>query len=208
MFSRFYLFLNFFKFFKILSKKEFLGDAVIIKSTWSKFEPSDDLKDFIQQKKHVIPDFSDIDFSTFPSGSFGEAYHRYMMKEKLTPFRFSGKYQHLMSQNYLAVYYASVHDFIHVLTGFDTSYAGETAVWGFVAGQNISPKAKQAYHMARWFFPLICPWQWNYIHQLGHLGFKMGQDTRPVIKINFRDEFHHSLQKVREKYHIINFPSA
>jgi ubiquinone biosynthesis protein Coq4 len=43
-----------------------------------------------------------------------------------------------MLENYLAVLYTSVHDIVHVLTGCNTSLAGEAAVWGFMAGQGIS----------------------------------------------------------------------
>lgn len=190
------------KFIEVVTKGEFTGDAVILKSTFGKFEPSVNIKDFIEERKHIVPDFSDVDFSSFAKGSFGESYYQFMKAHGLKPFRFSGRYTDLMEKNYLPVFYASVHDFIHVLTGYDTSFAGEAGVWAFISAQNISPQAYRANKIAQILFPIAKPSQRKLIRRAGVEGSLMGLASNPLLKMDFRNEFGRPLDELRASYKI------
>jgi hypothetical protein len=52
-----------------------------------------------------------------------------MQRNRLRAFRFSGKYQDLIEQHFLAIWYTAVHDLVHVLTGYETTWVGEAGVW-------------------------------------------------------------------------------
>jgi ubiquinone biosynthesis protein COQ4 len=191
------------EFIKILRKGDYTGDAVILKSLFGKFEPSPKVASLIEGISHSPPDFSDIDFMSMPTGSFGWSYGHFMMQQNLKPFRFSGKYKDLMVRNYLPIFYASVHDFFHVLTGYDTSLAGEAGVWGFVAGQEISPQAKGAYNLTQLLYPIVNPRQRQLIRRAGTEGFQNGQKAHLVLSIDFRAEFPRPLSEIRSKYNIV-----
>jgi hypothetical protein len=106
-----------FEFMKLLRDGTYTGDAVILKSMFGRFEPSSEIEGFIKSISNHPPDYSDVDFANVPNGSFGAAYGKFMIQQGLKPFRFSGKYNDLMSRNYLPIFYASIHDFFHVLNG-------------------------------------------------------------------------------------------
>lgn len=191
------------EFVSILRNGEFTGDAVILKSTFGKFEPSVGLKAYIDSISGEAPDFSTIDFSSFADGTFGASYFKFIKQQGLKPFRFSGKYKHLMTKNYLPIYYASIHDFYHVLTGYDASFAGESGVWAFVAAQNISPQAQRALNLARLFFPIAKPSQRRLILEAADEGFKMGKQAKQVLTMDFRSELANSLNDVRRRHGIV-----
>lgn len=187
-------------FLRILRKGEFTGDAVILKSSFGKFEPTDQYRDFIRSRSRIVPDFCDIDFSKFAPGSLGYAYHQFMKHQGLTPFRFSGRYLDLMEKNYLPIYYASVHDFFHALIGYDASLAGEAGVWAFVAAQNVSPQAHRAYRLTQLLFPFAKLRKWELIRLAGSEGFQLGLKAAPILKMDFRAELGNPLTEVRARY--------
>ncbi len=187
-------------FVKIVRKGEFIGDSVILKSQFGRFDPSPQLSDFVESAKSRVPDFSDIDFRSMPPGSFGHEYFRFMTLENLKPFKFSGKYLDIMSENYLPILYATVHDFFHVLAGYDASLAGEAAVWGVVAGQNISPQAERAVKMAKLLYPMVSPTKRKLIVQAANEGVAIGRSARPLITMDFRANFPRLLADVRRDF--------
>lgn len=196
-------FIKYFPDFVLITiRGDFIGDAVILKSTFGRFEPSFEVKDFISGRRHLFPDYSDIEFKSFQPGTFGHAYHQFMKDRKLSPFRFSGSYADLLEKNYLPIFYASVHDFFHVLTGYDTTFAGEAGVWAFVAAQNISPQAMKAHRMAQLFFPVISPLKTSLIRQAGREGLKMGKSASQILTMDFRKELEKPLEEVRSRYAI------
>lgn len=191
------------EFIRTIRNGEFTGDAVILKSTFGKFEPSEDIREFILSQCQKVPDFSEIEFEAFSVGTFGYAYNSFMQQQGLKPFRFSGRYKHLMSQNYLPVFCASVHDFYHVLTGYDASYAGEAGVWSFVEAQKISPQAGRAKKLAQLFFPLRKPSQRRVINLAIEEGQRMGLSAGLILKMDFRTELSRPLSEVRARYNVV-----
>lgn len=181
----------------------YLGDLVLLKNSVfpGTFEPTPEIARFLEGFERP-PAWVDLDFSTFPPGSFGAAYGAFMSARGLSPFRFSGRYDHLIKSLKLITLYSSVHDLYHVLTDYDTSFAGEAGVWGFVKGQGISPQAARAVAVSRWLFPLAAPRSWRAIRAASDEGYELGQAAKQILTMDFAAELPRPLEEVRRRYGI------
>jgi ubiquinone biosynthesis protein Coq4 len=186
---------------KVWKSGEYFGDLVVLKTSlgMGSLKPSPEIQTFLDSYESV-PDFSDIDFESLPENSLGKAYIEFLQKNHLKPLRFSNRYLDLMKQHKLAILYTSVHDIFHVLTGFDTSLAGEAGVWSFVAAQNISPQAETAAKAAKFIYPLISPFQRKRILAACEEGSRNGKAAQCLLKVDFKQEFSRSLIEVRSRY--------
>jgi ubiquinone biosynthesis protein COQ4 len=99
----------------------------------------------------------DIDLDVLarlPADTFGYAYQAFLRDNDLHVLRPSASIDgRLVHRHAFAVRYLVVHDMVHVLTGFDTSWPGEAGVWGFVGGQRYGA----GYGIASWLALLVAP---------------------------------------------------
>jgi ubiquinone biosynthesis protein Coq4 len=188
---------------RVKREGRYFGDLVLLKNTVfpGSFEPTPELAQALVGFERP-PAWVDMDFSKLPPGSFGAAYDAFMRANGLSPFRFSGRYDHLIEDLKLIALYSSVHDLYHVLTGYDTSLAGEAGVWGFVKGQGISPQADRAVTASRWIFPLLAPWSWRAIREASDEGYALGRAARQILTMDFAAELPRPLDEVRARYHV------
>lgn len=182
---------------RIYRAREYFGDGVILKASLKPLLPTPAAAARLAGLRKVAPDFSDLDFGAMPAGSFGAAYAQFMKDFGLRPFRFSGRFGDLLEQNYLAVLYACVHDFFHVLAGFDTSLAGEAGVWAFAAAQDFTPAARTAVRMTRLLYPLVQPLRRRQILAASDQGLAAGREAQPLLFQDFRALFPRPLEEVR-----------
>jgi len=188
---------------KVYREGEYLGDLSTLRASLNlgSFEPTPEVRSFLDSWSDV-PDFSAFNFESMPEGSLGWAYNKFLACNGLKPFRFSGRYLDLMNQHKLVVRYASVHDIFHVLTGYDTSLAGETGVWAFVAGQGFSPNALTAAKLTQILYPIISPFQRKWIRAAYLEGRKNGASARCLIAVDFKNEFLCPLEEIRSRYNV------
>lgn len=191
------------EFIKVYREGEYLGDLSTLRASMNlgSFEPTIEVGAFLDSWNDV-PDFSEIDFESMPVDSLGRAYSNFLKVNGLRPFRFSGRYLDLMKQHKLVVRYASVHDIFHVLTGYDTSLAGEAGVWAFVAGQGFSPDAATAAKLTQIIYPLVSPMQRKWIRAAYAEGLENGVAAKCLITVDFRSEFSRPLDEVRARYNV------
>lgn len=87
------------------------------------------LDDRYQPQHRTVADLADM-----PSGTLGAGYHRYMTQYNLSP----DYYPNIAINNdlqYFRVRMYQVHDFVHVLTGYQADYVGEIGIVGFTMAQ-------------------------------------------------------------------------
>ena len=89
-----------------------------------------------------------------------------------------------------------------VLTGYDTSLAGEAGVWAFVAGQGFSPNAQSAAKLTQILYPIVSPLQRKWIRAAYIEGRQNGAAARSLIKVDFKQEFLSPLEEVRRRYNV------
>lgn len=189
-------------FIHLTREGRYIGDAVILKSQFGRFDANPELKSHFEKQNFRLPDFGDVEFDRMPEATLGRAYADFMRRYQLKPFLFSGRYQDRVRAHFLPIYYATVHDLIHVITGFDASLAGEAGVWGVMAGQRISPQADRALRMARWLFPLASPRQTVAIQRAALEGEALGRAAAPLLTLDFAAELTSPLKELRERLHV------
>lgn len=78
-----------------------------------------------------------------------------------------------------------MHDVYHVLTGFDTSWAGELGVWAFVAAQRYSKKHWIAVVLGCLLYPILAPRQIPRLWRNLWAGIAMGRRSDSLILVPF-----------------------
>jgi ubiquinone biosynthesis protein Coq4 len=141
-----------------------------------------------------------------PDGTFGREYARFLAAAGLHPIVPSTRVDPgMLARNAFMARYATIHDMVHVLTGFDTSWSGETGVWAFVAAQGYG----SAFHIAALAALLAAPFRAP--HRLfdawrcWRRGRHMGQRARLVLTFRLEERFEQPLQDVR---HELRLPSG
>ncbi len=91
----------------------------------------------------------------------------------------------MAKRNVFALRYVVAHDILHVLLGFDTTYAGEISVLAFAAQQNYSPFLKISLAIAKGLYPFLPPWQLKHIFANVRQGQELGKVAKFLLGIRF-----------------------
>ncbi len=141
--------------------------------------------------------------ATLPPGTFGREYARFMQANQLRPIVPTDRVDPaLIARNAFTVRYAAIHDMVHVLTGFDTSWPGEVGVWAFVGGQNFSFGFRIAAVVALLFAPLRAPLRMGQAWRNFRVGWAMGKQARLMLVQRLEERFEHRLADVRAELRV------
>ncbi len=114
-----------------------LGDLAVLKLEIIDFKLHPRAQKAIEGKTFSLENYDLAILDACPAGSLGKTYAEHMRRYGLKPFDISPAYQDLARQHAQGVRYIKTHDLFHVLTGFDTSLAGEIGVLYFTAAQKM-----------------------------------------------------------------------
>ncbi len=148
------------------------------------------------------PDVNLEQLSRLENGSFGKAYADYMFDQNLSPFEVSEDLSEIADRNTFAMRYAITHDMFHVLTGFDTSYAGEIGVLSFAVSQNYSDQFAKGLKLASFLYPILSFGKLKSIRHAKVKGEKMGQKANFLLGERLEDYFEENLETLRERLKI------
>lgn len=174
-----------------------MGDFAILKADGfgSKVEPEVEAK-----LQHVVGYHPPIDLeqlSQYPKGSFGREYAHHMKANHLQPFNISPEHEDIAKRNVFALRYVVTHDILHVLLGFDTSYAGEIGVLAFATEQNYSSSLKLGLKIAKVFAPIIYPLQAKAIFANLRKGKELAKQAKFLLGIRFEEYWERPLSEVK-----------
>jgi len=151
----------------------------------------------------AFPDVDPGPLRLLPRGSLGREYVELLDANGLTPFRVSPQIDPaLLERHVFVARYSLVHDAVHVLTGFDTSWAGELGVWSFIAAQRYSPAHFIAVALACILYPLYDVRQIPRLWRNLRLGFRMGRRARPVLFVPYDRQWGRSVAELRTELQI------
>lgn len=91
---------------------------------------------------------------------------------------------------------------VHVLTGFDTSWAGELGVLGFSVTQGYTT-AQRYLALPLALYPLLAPRQIPALWRCLRQGWRMGKQARFVLGCRLEDWFERPVDEVREELGIV-----
>lgn len=117
-----------------------------------------------------------------PRGTLGREYVEFIDARGLHPFVLSPAMERdIVERNIGIARYTLVHDVFHVLTGFDTRWAGELGVWAFVAAQRYEPMHRVAVAFACVLYPFLAPLQIPRLWRNLRLGLAMGRRAQRLL---------------------------
>jgi ubiquinone biosynthesis protein Coq4 len=94
-----------------------------------------------------------------------------------------------------------------VLTGFDTSWAGELGVWAFVEAQGYDPAHRRAVAMARVLYPMLAPRQIPQMRRALRHGREAGRRAAKLLYVPYERRFAESVEALRAELEVVAFPA-
>lgn len=180
-----------------------MGDAAVYKSELGGARARPEIEAELRDLHTPLPDVTVEPLLELPRGTIGREYAELLGANGLHPFRISDQLEpEVLRRNVFMARYALLHDVVHVLTGFDTSWAGEAGVWGFVAGQRYLWTYWIAAAMACLIYPLFAPWQVLRIWRNALRGIRMGRRARMLIAMPIERMWERPVVELRADYRI------
>lgn len=135
-----------------------------------------------------------------PDGTLGREYVRLLDDNGYDAFEVTDAVpRDMLERHVFGLRIAVTHDMVHVLTGFDTSWAGELGVLAFSVGQgNSAAQTYVALPLALVMYPLRAPWQIPALLRCLRQGWRMGKRARFVLGQRLEDWFARPVEEVRK----------
>jgi len=182
---------------------ERLGDVAVYKSELSGARARPALETELRAMADPLPSIAPEPLLSLPTETLGHQYADFLRRNALRPFQISDDMDPaLLQRNLFIVRYSLLHDVFHVLTGFDTSWAGEAGVWGFVVGQR--------YRWSLWLtvvavcvvYPVLAPRQTLRIWRNAARGVAMGRKAATLITAPLETQWERPVAALRAEHNI------
>ncbi len=180
-----------------------IGDVAVYKSELSGARASSALEAQLRALDEPLPAVATEPLFALPTGTLGREYAEFLRRNDLRPFRVSDDVEpELLRRNVFIVRYSLLHDVFHVLTGFDTSWAGEAGVWGFVVGQRYRWTLWLAIAAACIVYPMLSPRQTLKIWRNAARGIAMGRKAAPLLPLPLEHQWDQPVAALRTQHRI------
>lgn len=138
-----------------------------------------------------------------PRGTLGREYVEFISARGLHPFVVDPSLDRdVIERNIGIARYAILHDVFHVLTGFDTHWAGELGVWAFVAAQRYEPMHRFALIMGCVLYPFLAPLQIPRLWKNLRRGLAMGRRADRLLLLPLERWWARPVAELRAELHI------
>jgi ubiquinone biosynthesis protein Coq4 len=176
-----------------------LGDLAILKADAFDVRAAPEAEARLEAVRGYLPRIDLAALRSLPDGTLGREYARMLDNGGLSPFTVSEGFDpEVLRRNAFAARYAVTHDMFHVLTGFDTSWAGEMGVLAFAAAQGYT-------RMQRWvglplaalLYPMFSPRNTFAIFRALRRGWRMGKRARFLLGVRLEEHFGRPVAELR-----------
>lgn len=143
-----------------------------------------------ERLKHLSGKTVDIDvraLKALPDGTLGHEYQRHLEANHLEHLVLTPEITEQLQDNPYAILFTQTHDLHHVLTGFDTSVAGEIGVAAFNMGQGVGPLTERTWKIVSVLYYFTAPSQIRAIRHNMQLGYEMGSKAKLLIAEPLQD---------------------
>jgi ubiquinone biosynthesis protein Coq4 len=175
-----------------------IGDVPALKSelTCARARPEIEARLDAVRGDHPVIDLEAA--AALPASTFGFQYAQFLHENGLSPIVLTGNLPpDLVARNAFVIRYGAIHDMVHVLTGFDTSWPGEIGVWSFVGAQNYSLGFRITAWVALLVAPFRCPLQLRRAWRCFWRGRALGRQAELLLPLKLEDRFPLDLAQVR-----------
>jgi ubiquinone biosynthesis protein COQ4 len=181
-----------------------IGDMAVLKSELLGYRARPDLDAKLRAMAEPCPEVDLDGLGHLPRGTLGREYAELLAANRLSPFRLTAALDPgVRERQVFTSRYLLLHDVFHVLTGFDTSWAGEIGVWSFVAAQRYAPMHRIAVVLASLLYPLFAPLQIARIWRNRRLGREMGRAAASLIEVPLETMWDRPVDEIRRELGIV-----
>ncbi len=180
-------------------KKSEMGDFALLKFDAIAPIVSPEILSKLQPLAGYHPRIDLEELSRYPQGTLGREYAQHMKANHIKPLNISFAQEEIARRNVFALRYVVTHDILHVLLGFDTSYAGEMGVLAFNVAQNYIQSLKISFWLARFVYPILVPWQFKAISANLKKGQQMAKQADYLLSYRFEEHWAEPIDEVRKK---------
>jgi ubiquinone biosynthesis protein Coq4 len=165
-----------------------------------RFSDAPDIQEVIQKRKLLV-DYHLDKLQLLEPGSLGRAYADHMLSLQLNP----DFYRHLEIKNdtaFVIMRLRQTHDLWHVITGFDTSVAGEIGLQAFMAAQTFLPTSFILLAGGMFQSAVKHPELADVLMENIITGWKLGKKAKLIFGLDWEANWHTPLEDLRRQYHI------
>jgi len=173
------------------------GDAAVLKADALGTRATPEIEAQLAPVRGYMPVVDVAALRALPTGSFGRAYIDFLDANKISPLVISAELAEEVRRNTFAVRYVATHDMFHAILGFDTSLAGEAAVYAFAAEQRYLRRGDLLVWFAQVVYTLWRPWQWRRIRAAVRRGRALGRQARMLLAFRFEEHWQRPLTELR-----------
>ena len=175
-----------------------LGDVAVLKSELGGTRARPEIEARLAPVRGFHPRVDVAALRALPEGSFGRAFARFLDDEGLSPFQPSAALPaDMVARNAFVARYGAIHDMVHVLLGFDASWAGEAGVWAFVGRQGYSHTFRVAGVAALLVAPLRSPLRLGAVWRAWRRGRALADGASLLVLERLEDHLERPLAEVR-----------
>ncbi len=160
-----------------------LGDVAVLKSELGGQKAAPHIEALLDPVRGFHPRVDVEHLRSLPEGTFGRAYARFLDDNHLSPFQPS----HTLPA-----------DMVHVLLGFDATWAGEAGVWAFVGQQGYSAMFRVASVASLLVAPLRSPLRLPAVWQAWNRGRALARGAELLVTQRLEDHLERPLHDVRQ----------
>ncbi|MGD2180862.1 Coq4 family protein [Lusitaniella coriacea] len=194
---------RFIKAIKDYYQKGETGDIAYLKIELLRIGSNTDLLAQLQDIADYYPTIDLEELSQLPEGTLGYEYAQHMKRNNIHPLVISSDLIEAAKANPFALRFTATHDIFHILLGFDTTYAGEVGVLGFMIGQGYS-KFLQAYEpVVKHFYPFILRSQAQQIRANLDRGKALGEQAKCLLAYRFEDNWSRPIEDIRAELRLV-----
>jgi ubiquinone biosynthesis protein COQ4 len=177
---------------------ERIGDAAVYKAELGGGRARPEIEAQLHDVRGYHPRVDLEALARLPDGTFGREYVRFLVANRLHPIVPTDRVDPAMiARNAFTVRYAIIHDMVHVITGFDTSWPGEAGVWAFVGAQRYSFGFGMAAVIALLIAPFRSPLRLSDAWRYWRRGRAMGRRARLLLTLRLEERFEQRLVDLR-----------
>lgn len=181
-----------------------LGDTAILKADAFGVRATPAAEAQLESVRGYLPRIDVGALRALPDGTLGREYARLLDTNGLSPFTVSEDFDpEILRRNVFAARYAVTHDMFHVLTGFDTSWAGEMGVLAFAAAQGYTRSQRWVgLPLASLLYPLFSPRRALAVFRALRRGWRMGKRARFLLGVRLEEHFNRPVADLRAELEI------
>jgi len=177
---------------------ERIGDAAVYKAELGGGRAYPEIEAQLDGVRGYMPRIDLEALARLPDGTFGREYARFLSANHLYPIVPTDRVdRELIARNAFTVRYAIIHDMVHVITGFDTTWPGEAGVWAFMGAQRYSLGFRIAAIVSLLVAPFRTPLRVGDAWRAWQRGRAMGRRARLVLTERLEEHFEQRLSDLR-----------